>query len=63
MGFLRAGFGLLRALVGRVPWEAVLKGKGAQEGWAFFKKKVLQVPEQVSPSAARRTDREADRPG
>ena len=47
MDFQRAGFGLFRALVERVPWEAVLKGKGVQEGWAFFKKEVLKVQDQA----------------
>lgn len=30
--FWRAEFGLFRRLVVRVPWEAVWKGKGVQEG-------------------------------
>ena len=38
----RADFGLLRTLVERVPWETVLKGKGLQEGWAFFKKEAAE---------------------
>ena len=29
----RADFGLFRRLIGRVPWEAVPKGEGVQEGW------------------------------
>ena len=37
MDFRRANFGLFRTLVERVPWETVLKGKGVQEGWTFFK--------------------------
>lgn len=28
----RVGFGLFRSLVDRLPWEAVLKGEGVQEG-------------------------------
>jgi len=36
LDFQRADFGLFKRLVGRVPWEAVLKGKGVQEGWTFF---------------------------
>jgi len=31
MDFWKAGFGLFRILVERVPWERVLKGKGVQE--------------------------------
>ncbi|GAB0202630.1 hypothetical protein GRJ2_002728600 [Grus japonensis] len=49
MDFWRADFGLLRTLVERVPWETVLKGKGVQEGWAFFKKEVLKAQEQAVP--------------
>jgi len=36
----RADFGPFRRLVDRVPWEAVLRGKGVQEGWTFFKKEI-----------------------
>ncbi|KAK4811203.1 hypothetical protein QYF61_021274 [Mycteria americana] len=45
----QADFGLFRTLVERVPWETVLKGKGVQEGWAFFKKEVLKAQEQAVP--------------
>ena len=41
--------GLLRTLVERVPWETVLKGKGVQEGWTFFKEEVLKAQEQAVP--------------
>ncbi|KAK4825063.1 hypothetical protein QYF61_023067 [Mycteria americana] len=49
LGFRRADFGLFRSLVGRVPWEAVLSGKGVQEGWTFFKKEILKAQEQAVP--------------
>ena len=42
LDFQRADFGLFRSLVDRVPWEAVLKSKGVQEGWTFFKKENLK---------------------
>ena len=45
----RASFVLFRSLVDRVPWEAVLKGQGVQEGWTFFKKEILKVQEQAIP--------------
>lgn len=32
LDFGRADLGLLRRLLETVPWEAVLKGKGVQEG-------------------------------
>jgi len=36
-------------LVEKVPWERVLKGKGDQEGWTFFKEDVLKAQEQAAP--------------
>lgn len=36
MDFQRAVFGLLRRLVERVPWQAVLEGKGVQQGCTIF---------------------------
>ena len=45
----RADFGLFGSLVDRVPWEAILKGIGVQEGWTFFKKEILKVQEQAIP--------------
>jgi len=59
----RADFGLFRKLVERVPWERVLKHKGVQAGWIFFKEEVLKAQEQAAPCAARRTGGEGDRPG
>ncbi|KAM9590888.1 uncharacterized protein ACIBXB_005928 isoform 1-T2 [Morphnus guianensis] len=49
MDFWRANFGLFRTLVERVPWETVLKGKGVQEGWTFFKKEILMAQDQAIP--------------
>ena len=49
LDFWRADFVLFRRLVDRVPWEAVLKGKGVQEGWTFFRNEILKVQEQVFP--------------
>ena len=47
--FWRVEFGLLRRLFGRVPREAVQKGKGVQEGWTHFKNKILKAQEKVIP--------------
>jgi len=47
MDFWRAEFGLFRMLVEGVHWERVLKGKGVQEGWTFFKEEVLKAQEQA----------------
>ncbi|KAK4811177.1 hypothetical protein QYF61_019808 [Mycteria americana] len=49
LDFQRADFDLFRSLVDRVPWEAVLKGKGVQQGWTFFKKEILKAQEQAVP--------------
>jgi len=43
MDFWRADFSLFRMLVERVTWEKVLKGKGVQAGWTFFKQEVLKA--------------------
>jgi len=32
LDFRRAGFGLFRDLLGRVPWDKALEGRGAQAG-------------------------------
>jgi len=55
MGFWRADFGLFRMLIERVPWEKVLKGKGVQEGWTFFKEEVLKAQEQAVPMCQKMT--------
>ena len=35
--FQKADFSLFRTMVERVPWEVVLEGMEAQEGWEYFK--------------------------
>ena len=49
LDFRRAASRLFKILVDRVPWEAVLKGKGVKEGWTFFKKETLKEQEQAIP--------------
>jgi len=61
MDFWRADFGLFRMLLERVPWEKVLKGKGVQEGWTFFKEEVLKAQEQAVPMC-RKTNQRRRRP-
>ncbi|KAK4829746.1 LOW QUALITY PROTEIN: hypothetical protein QYF61_006455 [Mycteria americana] len=61
MDFQRADFGLFRTLVESVPWEIVLKGKGVQEGWAFFKKELLKAQEQAVPMCGK-TNQQGRRP-
>jgi len=45
--YQRADFELAGTLVGRVPWESVLKGKGGREGWSNLKKELLEVQVQA----------------
>jgi len=40
---------MFRFLVDRVIWEVVLKSKGVQESWTFFKKEILKIQEQAVP--------------
>lgn len=40
---------LFRSLVDKLPWKAVLKSKGVQGVWTFFKK-IPQVWEQAIPT-------------
>jgi len=49
LDFQRIDIDLFRTLVGRIPWESVLKGKWLQEGWLLFKKEVLKAEEQAVP--------------
>ncbi|GAB0180659.1 hypothetical protein GRJ2_000531200 [Grus japonensis] len=43
LDFRRADFGLFRDLLGRVPWDKALEGRGAQESWLVFKGHLLQA--------------------
>ncbi|KFQ22405.1 hypothetical protein N332_14875, partial [Mesitornis unicolor] len=61
LDFWRTDFGLFRDLVGRVPWEAVLKGKGVQEGWILFKKEILKAQDEVVP-VCRKMSQQGRRP-
>lgn len=45
LDFWRVDFGLFRVLVYRIPREAALKRKVAQEGRTFFKKEILKMQE------------------
>jgi len=40
-------FELLRTLVGKVPWDSVLKGEGLQEGWVLLKREILETEMQA----------------
>ncbi|PKU31806.1 dtw domain-containing protein 2 [Limosa lapponica baueri] len=49
LDFRRADFGLLRDLIGRVTWEKVLEGRGAQGSWLLFKDHLLRAQERYIP--------------
>uniref|UniRef100_A0A8B9ZFV9 Reverse transcriptase domain-containing protein n=1 Tax=Anas platyrhynchos TaxID=8839 RepID=A0A8B9ZFV9_ANAPL len=57
LDFRRADFRLLRTLVGGVPWEAVLKGRGVQEGWVLFKRQILMAQERSIPMCPKMSHR------
>ena len=43
----RANSNLFRTMVERVPWEVLLEGVGAQEGWQYFQEVILKVQELI----------------
>ena len=48
-------------MVESVPWGTVLKGKGAQEGWSYFKEELLKAQEKAIPKS-QKTSRQGRRP-
>ncbi|GAB0189924.1 protein inscuteable [Grus japonensis] len=61
LDFRRADFGLFTHLLGRVPWDKALEGRGAQESWLVFKDHLLQAQEQCI-SAKRKSGKNTKRP-
>ena len=64
LAFRRADFGLFRDLLGRVPWDKALEGRGAQESWLVFKDHLLQAQERCISTKRKsgknaRTDRKS----
>jgi len=45
LDFRRGDFGLLRDLLGRIPWDKALEGRGTQESWLVFKDHLFQAQE------------------
>ena len=41
LDFKRANFGLVKDLLGQVPWARALEGRGVQESWSVFKDHLL----------------------
>ncbi|KFW65086.1 hypothetical protein AS28_14346, partial [Pygoscelis adeliae] len=61
LDFRRENFGLFKDLLGRVPWDKALKGRGTQETWLIFKDHLLQTQEQSTPMS-RKSGKNARRP-
>ncbi|GAB0178727.1 hypothetical protein GRJ2_000338000 [Grus japonensis] len=50
LDFRRADFGLFRDLLGRIPWDKALEGRGTQDNWLIFKGHLLRAQEQCIPT-------------
>ncbi|GAB0204607.1 mitochondrial enolase superfamily member 1 [Grus japonensis] len=61
LDFRRAGFGLFRDLLARIPWDKALEGRGAQDSWLIFKGHLLQAREQCIPTK-RKSSKNTKRP-
>ncbi|GAB0208353.1 mitochondrial enolase superfamily member 1 [Grus japonensis] len=61
LDFRRAGFGLFRDLLGRIPWDKALEGRGAQDSWLIFKGHLLQAQERCIPTK-RKSGKNTKRP-
>ncbi|GAB0209914.1 hypothetical protein GRJ2_003457100 [Grus japonensis] len=61
LDFRRAGFGLSRDLLGRIPWDKALEGRGSQDSWLVFKGHLLQAQERCIPTK-RKSSKNTKRP-
>ncbi|GAB0177964.1 hypothetical protein GRJ2_000261700 [Grus japonensis] len=61
LDFSRADFGPFRDLLGRIPWDKALEGRGAQDSWLIFKGHLLQAQEQCIPTK-RKSSKTTKRP-
>lgn len=61
LNFPRADFGLFRDLLGRIPCETALEGKGAQENWLIIKDNFLKAQE-WSMTVCKQSSRHGRRP-
>ncbi|GAB0206060.1 hypothetical protein GRJ2_003071600 [Grus japonensis] len=50
LDFSRADFGLFRDLLGRIPWDKALEGRGAQDSWLVLKGHLLQAQGRCIPT-------------
>ncbi|CAM4534308.1 unnamed protein product [Caretta caretta] len=49
LDFRKADFDSLRELMGKIPWENNMRGKGVQERWLYFKESLLRSQGQTIP--------------
>lgn len=63
LDFLRDNFSLFRDLLGRIPWETALQGRGVQELGLIFKDCFLQAQEQCIPRISKKLGTGGKRPG
>ncbi|GAB0204419.1 mitochondrial enolase superfamily member 1 [Grus japonensis] len=61
LDFRRADFDLFRDLLGRIPWDKALEGRGAQDSWLIFKHHLLQAQERCIPTK-RESSKNTQRP-
>jgi len=61
LDFRRADFGLFRDLLGRVPWDKALEGRGSEESCLIFKDHLLQTQQQRFPTKSK-SGKKARRP-
>ena len=61
LDFRRANFDLFKQLLGEIPWDRGLEGKGAQDSWLAFKDYFFQAQNQ-SISTGRKSRKGARRP-
>ncbi|GAB0202533.1 mitochondrial enolase superfamily member 1 [Grus japonensis] len=61
LDFRRADFGLFRDLLGRLPRDKALEGRGAKDSWLIFKGHFLQAQERCIP-AKRKSSKNTKRP-
>ncbi|GAB0205636.1 hypothetical protein GRJ2_003029200 [Grus japonensis] len=53
LDFSRADFGLFRDVLGRIPWDKALEGRGAQDSWLIFKGHLLQAQGRCIPTKSK----------
>ncbi|GAB0202872.1 hypothetical protein GRJ2_002752800 [Grus japonensis] len=63
LDFQRADFSLFRDLLGRIPWDKALEGRGAQDSWLIFKGHLLQAQERCIPTKRKACMDEQGAPG